>query len=314
MADRTMRDNEPSNSLTDEQADALLDADEAEETIEGDDDAAMDSGEEIEGEDIDVDGTMEEIQLQNDSVAHFDLHKDSVYCIAQHPQHPEIVATGGGDDTAYVWKAAPTDSSEAPLLPQSYESNPQPRERKGQEAIAKLAEQDETVNAITFTLPAGEFIATGTLAGKLNVYQTPTSTQSTAKLVGSVKEVEEINWIIPCPHKAYPNAIALGANDGSVWVYTIDPSDTASPLSIVQTFFLHQAPCTAGAWTPDGKLLATVAEDSSLYVWDVFGEAAAAGVMDPMGGGQAVVGLTAEDERFKVDGGLYSVAISPGGG
>ncbi|KAK5707664.1 60S ribosomal subunit assembly or modification protein [Elasticomyces elasticus] len=307
MADQHMQE-----SLTDEQADALLDNDEVEETIEQDDDAQMDSGDE--GEDIDLDGAEETIQLQNDSVAHFDLHKDSVYCIAQHPTHPEIVATGGGDDTAYVWSAAPADDGEGPVLPQSYESNPQPRERKGQEAIAKLAEQDETVNAITFTLPAGDFIATGTLAGKLNVYATPTQTQPTAKLVGSAKEVEEINWLLPCPHKSYPNTIALGANDGSVWVYTIDPSDSSSPLSIVQTFFLHQAPCTAGAWTPDGKLLATVAEDSSLYVWDVFGEAAAAGVTDPMGGGQAVVALGAEDERFKVDGGLYSVAVSPGGG
>ncbi|TKA74360.1 hypothetical protein B0A55_05508 [Friedmanniomyces simplex] len=314
MADREMRDNDPHNSLTDEQADALLDMDEAEETIEQDEDAAMDSEGE-DGEDVDVDGTIEEIQLQNDSAAHFDLHKDSVYCIAQHPLHPEIVATGGGDDTAYIWSATPvTETGDGPVLPASYESNPQPRERKGQEAIAKLAEQDETVNAIAFTLPAGEFVATGTLAGKLNVYATPTRSQPTAKLIGTAKEVEEINWLLPCPHKSYPNTIALGATDGSVWVYTIDASDSASPLTIVQTFFLHQAPCTAGAWTPDGKLLATVAEDSSLYVWDVFGEAAAAGVTDPMGGGQAVVGLTAEDERFKVDGGLYSAAVSPGGG
>ncbi|KAK3073073.1 60S ribosomal subunit assembly or modification protein [Teratosphaeriaceae sp. CCFEE 6253] len=309
MADQRMHDNNPQDALTDEQADALLDADEAEETIEQDDDATMDSGDE-DGEDIDLDGTVEEIQLQNDSVAHFDLHKDSVYCIAQHPLRPEMVATGGGDDTAYVWTSTP----ETPLLPQSYESNPQPLERKSQDVLAKLAEQDETVNAITFTLPAGDFTATGTLAGKLNVYRTPTASQSTAQLSGTAKEVEEINWMIPCPHRSYPNTLALGANDGSVWVYTVDPSDSAAPLSIVQTFFMHQASCTAGAWTPDGKLLATVAEDSSLYVWDVFGEAAAAGITDPMGGGQAVVGLTAEDERFRVDGGLYSVAVSPGGG
>ena len=131
--------------------------------------------------------------------------------------------------------------------------------------------------------------------------------------MGSAKEVEEINWLLPCPHKQYPNTVAFGATDGSVWVYTINASDPSAPLTIVQTFFLHQAPCTAGAWTPDGKLLATVAEDSSLYVWDVFGEAAAAGVTDPYGG-QAVVALTAADERFKVDGGLYSAAVSPGGG
>lgn len=311
MADEEMHEAH-NEGLTDEQADALLDMDEADEVVEHDDDAAMDSGGEDEDEDrdIDVEGPLEEIQLQNDSIAHFDQHKDSIFCIAQHPTRPEIVATGGGDDMAYIWDATPVEESR--VLPQSYESNPHPRERKGQEIMAKLEGQDESVNAICFTLPSGDFVVTGTLAGKLSAFRTPSST-APCKLVGSAKEVEEINWLCPCPSKQYPNTIALGANDGSVWIYTIDPSDTTAPLTIVQTFFLHQAPCTAGAWTPDGKLLATVAEDSSLYVWDVFGEAAAAGITDPSGG-QAVVALTAADERFKIDGGLYSAAVSPGGG
>lgn len=285
--------------------DAMLDPEEAEEVVEQSEDAAMDSGDED-----DEDATMEEIQLQNDSSAHFDGHKDSIFCIAQHPTRPELVATGGGDDIAYLWDTTPP---EGPLLPASYESDPQPKDRKGQEVIAKLEGQDESVNAIIFTLPAGEYVATATLAGKLNVYSTPTSPAGAVRLIGSAKEVEEINWMLPCPSKAYPNTIAFGASDGSVWVYTINAADSTSPVTIVQTFFLHQGSCTAGAWTPDGKLLATVAEDGSLYVWDVFGEAAAAGITDP-NGGQAIVGLTAADERFRVEGGLYSAAVSPGGG
>lgn len=297
MADRKDHEDRPEE----EEDDVMLDPDDAEEIVEEGDDAAMDSG--------DDDEPLEEIQLQNDSVAHFDHHKDSIFCIAQHPTRPELVATGAGDDIAYVWDSTPPDG---PLLPKSYETNPQPAERKSLEVVAKLEGQDESVNAISFTLPKGEFVATASLAGKLNVYSTPTSA-TPAKLVGSSKEVEEINWLLPCPNPKFPNTIAFGASDGSVWVYTIDPSESTSPLTIVQTFFLHQAPCTAGAWTPDGKLLATVAEDSSLYVWDVFGDAAAAGVTATQGS-QAVVGLTGEDERFRVDGGLYSAAISPGGG
>ncbi|OQN98528.1 hypothetical protein B0A48_15789 [Cryoendolithus antarcticus] len=286
--------------LEDEEEEAMLDEGEAEETIEEDDNeiAAMDSGDDDEGE-------HEEIELVNDSIAHFDKHKDSIFCIAQHPLQPEIVATGGGDDVAYVWDASPP---ERPLLPSSYETNPQPRERKGQEVIATLDGQDESVNAICFTLPKGEYVVTATLAGLLSAYATPT-TPGPAHKIGTAKEVEEINWLLPCPHPSHPNTVALGATDGSVWIYTID----ASSITIVQTFFLHQASCTAGAWSPDGKLLATVAEDSSLYVWDAFGDAAAAGVTNPSSG-QAVVALTASDERFAVEGGLYSVAISPGGG
>lgn len=298
MADRDMAPLEEEDE--DEEA-MMLDPDEAEEVVEQEDDAAMDSGEEDEGD-------AQEILLQNDSVAYFDKHTDSIFCIAQHPARPEMVATGGGDDIAYLWDASPEDG---PVLPKSYQADPaQPRERNGLEVVTRLEEQDESVNAICFTLPKGEFVVTGTLAGKLNVYATSPTTTGAARLVGSAKEVEEINWIAPCPNATEPNTIAFGASDGSVWVYSVSAD---AGLTIVQTFFLHQAPCTAGGWTPDGKLLATVAEDSSLYVWDVFGAAATAGLADP-NGSQAIIGLTAADERFKVDGGLYSLAISPGGG
>ena len=285
---------------------AMLDPNEAEEVVEDDGDAAMDS--EGEGEDEGPGDVQQTIQLQNDSVAHFDAHKDSVYCIAQHPTRPEIVATGGGDDTAYVWDATPEPG---PVLPASYETNPQPRERQSQQVVAKLGPQDETVNAIAFTLPKGEYIATGTAGGTLNVYTTPTAQSPQSRLVASAKEVDDITWIQPCPstNEQYANTIALGAADGSVWIYSIDGQN----LNMIQCFYLHQSPCTAGAWTPGGQLLATVDEASSLYVWDVFGEAAAAGVSDP-NGSQAIIQLTADDERFKVDGGLYSAAISPGGG
>ena len=295
-----MADEADHDDLHEEGDDVMIDMDDAEEIVENDEDAAMDSGDE---------DAHEEIQLHNDSVAHFDQHKDSIFCIAQHPTKPDLVATGGGDDIAYVFDTTPPAR---PLLPRSYETTPQPRERKGQEVEGKLEAQDESVNAICFTLPQGQYIVTGTLAGTVNAYTTPDASTA-AQLVGSAKEVDEINWVVPCPNAAYPNTVALGAKDGSVWVYSINASDIASPLTIVQTFFLHQAPCTAGAWGPDGKLLATVAEDSSLYVWDVFGEAAAVGLADPSGG-QAIFGLSSADERFNVDGGLYSVAISPGGG
>jgi ribosome assembly protein SQT1 len=115
--------------------------------------------------------------------------------------------------------------------------------------------------------------------------------------------------MVACPNPAHPNTLAFGASDGSVWVYKLDAADKASPLTIVQAFYLHTEATTAGAWSQDGKLLATVSEDSSLYVWDVFGDAAAAGVAD----GPHVVGLTGLDERFRVEGGLYSVAIAPNG-
>ena len=285
-----------------EDEDDMLNPDDIGEEIPDDEDMHMGSDDE--------DGIMEEIQLQNDSVAHFDAHKDSIFCIAQHPTNPAIVATGGGDDVGYVWDCT---SSQGPVLPSSYESNPQPVERKSLEPIVKLEGHADSINAIAFTLPAGQFVLTGGLDGRINAFSTITTPQSgSVSAFATAQEVEEINWISPCPSSEHPNTFALGASDGSVWVYAINSQDPSSPLTIVQAFYLHQGACTAGTWSPDGKFLATVSEDASLYVWDVFGDAAAAGLTSTVSS-QAVVGLTGDDERFFVDGGLYSVAISPGG-
>lgn len=282
---------------------SLLDADEAGEEIPTDPDHPMNSD-----FDDDDDGPELEIQLQNDSLAYFDAHSDSIFCIAQHPLHPHLIATGAGDDTTYIFSAdIPT-----PVLPVSYESNPSPTPRASLPPVAKLTGHTDSLNALAFTLPDGKYLATGGLDGRLRIHTT-TSPNNTYPLIAESQEVPEINFLTVNPSPAYPNTLALGAYDGSVWVYAINPEeDPKNPLQVLQAYYKHTEPCTAGAWTPDGKLLATVGEDGSFYVWDVFGEAAAAG-LEGSSQGQALVGLTAEDQRFAVEGGLFSVAIAPSG-
>ncbi|KAE8153543.1 angio-associated migratory cell protein [Aspergillus avenaceus] len=295
--------------------DAFVEADEADEIIQRDEDHPMES----DGEDEDQPMTFEEqeITLENDSSAHFDHHSDSIFCVAQHPVHNSIVITGSGDDTAYILDSTP--QTERPLLPQSYESNPQPRrERESLQPIAKMDGHTDTVNAVAFTEPKGEYAITAGLDGQLRVWRdtTPQLVGRAWEFVAEAQEVEEINWVAVCPcekgDEEKSNVIALGANDGSAWVFRIDHKDASQPITIIQSFFQHTGSCTAGAWTPDGKLLATVSEDGSFYVYDVFGAAAAAGI-SYSAGTSAVVGLTPDDQRFAVDGGLYSVAIAPTG-
>lgn len=293
----------------DAEEDIFLDEGDAEEVIQQDDDHVMDSDDEYQ--------QIEEISLQNDSVAHFDHHTDSIFCIAQHPIHKSIVITGSGDDVGYIFDSTPLD--ERPLLPRSYESNPQPKgERKSLDPIKKLVGHSDSVNAVTFTEPRGEYAVTAGLDGRLRVWRdtTPQKTGLSWEFVAESQEVEEINWMTACPSKPgeedKSNVVAIGGSDGSAWVFKIDHTDSAQPISIIQTFFQHTLACTAGAWTPDGNLLATVSEDASFYVYDVFGAAAAAGI-SYSAGTSAVVGHTAEDQRFAVEGGLYSVAISPSG-
>ncbi|KAH9861462.1 hypothetical protein J1614_011209 [Plenodomus biglobosus] len=277
--------------------DNTLDAEEAEEIVEDDGDVPMDS------DDEDDDGVQMTINLQNDSVAHFDEHKDSIFCIAQHPVHPEIIATGGGDDTGYIVDISPAAAAQP-------SSDGQPTEREGLKSIFTLDGHKDSINAITFTEPKGQFVATAGLDGKLRVWQgVPEGTKW--RYLAEASEVEEINWLIANPSPEHPNVVALGANDGSVWVYQIS-TDKGNELQVLQAYYLHTETCTAGTWSPDGSLLATVSEDSSLYVWDVFGDAASQGLTSTTDA-QTVVGLTGVDERFRVEGGLYSVGIPPSG-
>lgn len=296
---------------------AMLDADEAEEEIEEDGDAAMDSGNEDEDREDGDDEIMEEIALQNDSAAHFDKFNDSIFCIAQHPAHPSLVAVGGseGEDLGGIGYLFDSTPAETPVLPASYQADPNARvERSGLEPLSRLEGHTDSINALTFTLPAGDALISGGLDGRLQAFVPATAAPlGPWRPLAFVREVDEINWLAPCPNPSHPNTFALGASDGSVWVYTVDP--TGGPddaLQIVQSYFSHTASCTAGAWSADGALLATVSEESSLYVFDVFGLAAGAGVV-PASGSQAIVALTAADQRFAVEGGLFSVAVAPSG-
>ena len=306
-SNHTSQEDVQSESLEDED---LLDADEAAEEVPGrdvDGDNAMDSDPDEGADDAEM-----EIQLQNDSAAHFDTHTDSIFCIARHPTEPSIIATGGGDDITYIWNSTPLPESHKSLTP---EAGPG---RASIPAIAKLQGHTDSVNCLTYTLPDGAYLITGGLDGKLRAHTataaaTPDSTSSPYPLLAGNQEVPEVNWILPTPHPSYPNTIALGASDGSVWVYSIDASDTASPLQVQQAYYLHNDSCTAGAWTPDGKLLATVSEGGQLYVWDPFGEAAATGVTGTSAGSQAIISLGMEDQRFAVEGGLYSINVAPSG-
>ncbi|PKS09596.1 hypothetical protein jhhlp_004214 [Lomentospora prolificans] len=289
--------------------DEVLAQDEVEEEINIDDtDVAMDS-------DADDD---DELLLQNDSIAYFDKHKDSVFAIAQHPIYPSLIATGGseGDEDDAPGKGYVIDTSAAPpVLPASYNADPNDPnagERPGLDPLFEIDGHTDSISALAFTLPKGEVLVSGGMDGKLRAYGLDVAPGRPCKFtfLGEAQEVPEVNWIVPCPSPEYPNTIAIGAVDGSVWVYTIDPSDSSNPLQITQSYFLHTGSCTAGAWTPDGSLLVTISEDITLYVWDVWGLAAAKGLGSDNG---TAVSLTGADQRFAVEGGFYSIAIEPKG-
>lgn len=280
--------NDPHHTRADgEPEEAMLDPSEAAEEIPQDEDAMMHSDEdEDEGDDTGDQG-MDEVELVNDSICYFDTHQDSIFTIAAHPKYPEsFFVTGGGDDTAYLW-AVPSEEEN------SGDNRVVPCEGR---VVQKLAGHSDSVTSAGFSRPDGGFVATAGLDGRLQVWRNQDATGNVRKskweLVGSVQEVEEINWLEW--HPTDSNVLAVGASDGSVWIYDV----TESEVIIRHALYSHTGSCTAGAWLPtDGSLLCTVSEDGSFYAWDLVE-------------GRSLVGLTALDQRFEVEGGLVSIAIN----
>jgi len=264
---------------------AILDPDEVDEEILGDgEDAGMDSGDGDGDGDGDEDGGDDEpmeVDLINDSSVYFDQHTDSIYCLSQHRHFPcKVILTGGGDDVAYIWE-----------VPSA--SEVRPAEAK---VLQKLGGHTDSIVAGGWTHDGNTLITAG-LDGRVRSWRQKLPGRTGVKVNGwewasEVQEVEEVQWVDFHPGE---NVFALGAGDGSVWVYEVEGS---GELVLRHAMYNHTGSCTAGQWTPDGGLLVTVSEDGSLYAWDV------------NEGGRAVVSLTGDDQRWFVDGGWVSVAVN----
>ena len=58
-----------------------------------------------------ADGEDLEEDVQDDSAHSFDGHTDAVFSIAWNPAVQGSVATGGGDDRAFLWRAGTADGT-----------------------------------------------------------------------------------------------------------------------------------------------------------------------------------------------------------
>lgn len=205
--------------------------------IEEEPDEEMDSG----GEEADGEKDQIEIDMSNNSSAYFDRHADSVYLIASHPTLPMVV-TGGGDDKAYLWT---THSVPTKL-------------------VTELNGFSESVVAGGFTSD-GKYVVLGDMSGQVRVWRAKSGGEKW-EFYTQLQDVDEVVWIRF--HPKQPIA-AVGAQDGSVWVYEIAPKFTQ--LAVLQA---HAMPTTNALFVntddADWLTLMTISEDSSIICWNVY--------------------------------------------
>ncbi|CCH41491.1 Vegetative incompatibility protein [Wickerhamomyces ciferrii] len=182
-----------------------------------------------------------EIDMSNNSWGYFDKHEDSVFTVIAHPTLP-LVASGGGDNTVYLW----TSHSQPPKFAQQIKGH------------------NESIITGGFT-GDGEFLITGDMAGKILIHQS-TKKGQVWKLFGELEETEEIVWISVHPKQP---VFAFGGADGSVWVYQITPS-----VEQIMSGFAHQQESTGGVFVNvddlDALHLVTISTDGSIVGWNAF--------------------------------------------
>jgi WD40 repeat protein len=187
----------------------------------------------------DADGGGAAMEAEDDSVHLFEGHSAGVFAVAWSPlPGSDLVATGGGDDRAFLWRVGEAAFAET----------------RG--AVAELGGHADSVAALAFS-PDGAMLASGGMDGVVRVWNAADGALLHA-LDGPAEAVEWAAW--------HPrgNVVLAGCADFTAWMWL------AATGAFMQVFAGHAGPVAAGGFTPDGRAVVTAGGegDASLRVWD----------------------------------------------
>lgn len=207
----------------------------------------------------------------DDSIHTFEGHAGGVYAVAWSPTQSDLVATGGGDDKAFIWRVGQ----------EAFE------ETGG--AFLELSGHSDTVSRLAFSND-GSTLATGGMDGRVKVWEVSTG-RCLQTLEGPGEAVEWLAW--------HPkgNVVLAGAADFTAWMWLAqtgvcmqvgEPSPGLQSgqcvaqqavaagwqklrcTPMLQVFTGHSGSVTCGGFTPNGKQVVTGGGegDATLRVWD----------------------------------------------
>ncbi|KAK9868612.1 hypothetical protein WJX84_003631 [Apatococcus fuscideae] len=178
-----------------------------------------------------------ERDLVDDSIFCLAAHADSVYAVAWADSSQKVVATGGGDDLAFLWKLVPTDSGESPG------------------PAKELSGHEDSVSVLAFNA-SGQQLATGGLDGIVCVW----AARNGALLHTLEGPAEAVEWLAWHPGGAL---VAAGSEDFTAWIWDAEDGSTRQVLAG------HSGPVRCGCFNLDGSSLITGGgeNDMSLRIW-----------------------------------------------
>ncbi|KAJ9533174.1 WD40-repeat-containing domain protein [Haematococcus lacustris] len=180
-----------------------------------------------------------DMQPIDDSVHSFEGHTDAVLAVAWSPVQPDLVASGGQDDKAYLWKVGQD----------AFEST------EGSLGTVELSGHTDTVASLAFS-SNGSLLASGGMDGVVKIWDT-----SSGQLVQDLEGPgDAVNWVRWHPKG---NVVLAGSDDMTVWMWL------AQTGVCMQVFSGHSGSVSDGCFTPDGKAVVTAGGegDCSLRVW-----------------------------------------------
>lgn len=176
----------------------------------------------------------------DESVVQWRGHGAPVYALAVSPTEPGLVASGGGDDRAFLWDVRV--GSAAPAAPAA---GPSHRELLGHR---------DTVNALAFSHD-GAYLATAGLDGIVAIWASADGALA-CTLEGPSEAVNWLAW------HARGHVLLAGSEDTTCWMWKVPEGEC------MQIFAAHAASVTCGGFSGDGRSIVTGSDDATVRVWN----------------------------------------------
>eukprot|EP01127_Copromyxa_protea_P005425 TRINITY_DN15353_c0_g1_i1.p1 TRINITY_DN15353_c0_g1~~TRINITY_DN15353_c0_g1_i1.p1 ORF type:complete len:415 (-),score=111.00 TRINITY_DN15353_c0_g1_i1:29-1273(-) len=179
--------------------------------------------------------------IPDDSVSQFRGHTDSVYSVAIHPTQPNLVASGGGDDIAFL------------TIVNTQKTDEEAKEQKELDT-KKLEGHTDTVTKVCFN-NTGDLLATCGMDATIKIWDSTTG-QLVQTLEGPGESLDCCVW-----HPRGP-VIVAGSGDGSVWMWH------AKTGAMMNVFYGHSDAVVSVEFTHDGSKIVSASADQTIRIWD----------------------------------------------